>query len=149
MIKKIKKLFARATYVWAANSVANGVHSDGAISCEASGDIVRGDIVMFDSAGKIQTADGTGTPIGIADDNAKAGDFISVLLLGSRTGTLLGVASGAISAGDTVYSEAGGKIGASAPESDASKFAVGVAITSGVAGDEIEIAHCVARAISA
>lgn len=146
IINIIASLFARKT--WAANSTTEGVHSDGAVSFEASAAITRGQIVSIDT-GKIKPATGSSIPIGVADDNASTGDLIAVLLFGSRPGTLIATASAAITAGQQLYSEADGKISPTAPTAGNSKYCVGIALVGATAsGDEVEFAHCLANKIS-
>lgn len=148
-MKNIKKALSRlfAPRAWAANSQTAGVHGNGAVSLEASAAITRGQIVGFDS-GKIKPATGDILPIGVADDNAVAGEEIAVLLFGSTPGTLSVLSGGTIAAGSEVYSEASGKVSATAPAASASKYCIGIAVGAAASGDEVEIAHCVARKIT-
>lgn len=145
IINIVAGLFARG--VWAANSIPEGVHSDGAVSFEAAAEITRGQIVCI-CEGKIKPATGSSIPVGVADDDAVSGDVIAVLLFGSRPGTLIATASAAITAGQQLYSEADGKVSPTAPTAGNSKYCVGVALTPATAsGDNVEIAHCIAREI--
>lgn len=146
IINMVSALFSRG--VWAANSAAEGVHGEGAASFEASAAIARGQIVSIDG-GKIKPATGSTIPVGVADDNAAEGDIISVLLFGSRPGTLVATVSAAVEAGQHLYSEADGKISPTAPTAGNSKYCVGIAISAAsAAGDEVEFAHCVANKVA-
>jgi hypothetical protein len=82
-------------------------------------------------------------PIGFMQDEAAAAeDLIAVELLGISNRTLLGVASEAITAGEAVYTAAGGKL-QDLPAGAGTYYKVGHALTAaGADGDLIEIQHC-------
>lgn len=82
-------------------------------------------------------------PIGFMQDEAAAAeDLIAVELLGISNRTLLGVASEAITAGEAVYTAAGGKL-QDLPAGAGTYYKVGHALTAASAdGDLIEIQHC-------
>lgn len=82
-------------------------------------------------------------PIGvITDEAAAAEDLVAVELLGISNRTLLMVASEAITAGEAVYTAAGGKI-QDLPAGAGTYHKVGHALTAAAAdGDLIEVQHC-------
>jgi hypothetical protein len=82
-------------------------------------------------------------PIGvITDEAAAAEDLVAVELLGISNRTLLMVASEAITAGEAVYTAAGGKV-QDLPAGAGTYHKVGHALTAAAAdGDLIEVQHC-------
>ncbi len=93
--------------------------------------------VKLDSDGKITTAGLTDKGIGVATRATfAAGDTVSVAL-DSKPGTCKMIASEALAAGATVYSEASGKVQDTA---QATAYQVGVALEAATAdGDVIEV----------
>lgn len=85
-------------------------------------------------------------PLGVITDEASAAEEpVNVAILGNAVGTLLVVASEAITVGEHVYTAASGKV-QDLPGSAGTYYEVGVALTAASAdGDVIEIAHTVAR----
>jgi hypothetical protein len=82
-------------------------------------------------------------PIGVMQDEAGAAeDLVAVELLGISNRTLLMVASEAITAGEAVYTAAGGKV-QDLPAGAGTYHKVGHALTAAAAdGDLIEVQHC-------
>ncbi len=82
-------------------------------------------------------------PIGtMTDEAAAAEDLVAVELLGISNRTLLMVASEVITAGEAVYTAAGGKV-QDLPAGAGTYYKVGHALTASAAdGDLIEVQHC-------
>lgn len=104
---------------------------------EADAAITQWARVKLDSDGKVTTCGLTDKGIGVATRAATAaGDIIDVAL-DSKPGTIKMIASEALDAGATVYSEASGKVQDTA---QATAFQVGVAMEAATAdGDIIEV----------
>jgi hypothetical protein len=85
-------------------------------------------------------------PLGVVMDEPAVGDSAAIQLLGSKSGTMKMVASGVITAGALVYTDAAGKVSATAA---AGSYHVGRALTAaGADGDLIEVLHCFPMAVS-
>lgn len=81
----------------------------------------------------------TDSPIGIAEDEASADEYVSIAHLGITPGTLPMVASKAIDIGEKVYTTSGGKV-TDTPAAGATL--VGTALSAATAdGDVIVVAH--------
>ena len=79
-------------------------------------------------------------PVGYFTDTGAAGDSIAVQLFGSAKSTAVGVASGAITAGDVICTDASGKI-QTEPTSAGTYYIIGRALTATSAdGDLLEYA---------
>lgn len=114
-----------------------GAHLNGRLTYVAGGAVERGDVVKFDSDGKVVKCTAKAdAAIGVALDGSVAGEIVSVAILGSFTGTVVVKAGGAVTRGAKVTAE-----GKAATAGDK---AVGVALDAATAaGDLIEVAHCV------
>lgn len=141
-MKKIKNIILRLFYkgVWAENDTLVGVHPDGAINCEANGAIARNSLVKL-SSGKVVASGAAELPLGVAQDNVVAGERVAVKLLGNATGTIVGIASEAISQGDALYAVADGKVAKTKPVASGTHYLIGYALTSAAADGELEIQH--------
>lgn len=93
--------------------------------------------VKLDSDGKITTAGLTDKGIGVATRETFAAGELVTVALNTKAGTMKMIASEALAAGATVYSEAAGKVQDTA---QATAFQVGVAMEAATAdGDVIEV----------
>ncbi len=124
-----------------------GAHLNGRLTYVAGGAVERGDVVKFDSDGKVvKCAANNDAAIGVALDGSVAGEIVAVAILGSYTGTVVVRAAGAIAKGAKVGADA--KAYAEAVTGEGAKPAsvvIGVALDAAVAaGDLIEVAHRVA-----
>jgi hypothetical protein len=130
-------------------NIAEGTHADGCITKLTDAAIAtRFLLFKVGSDGNHIAANGANDmPLGIVDDEASAAEKrVSVQLLGVRSGTLLMVASEAITVGENVYSAASGKI-QDLPAGAGTYYRVGVALTAaGADGDLVEVQHCVPQA---
>ncbi|QBG47829.1 hypothetical protein EGM51_10655 [Verrucomicrobia bacterium S94] len=100
-------------------------------------------LVKFGSdADHIAVAGASDAPIGTCADTPAADDSAAVHLLGSFPGSITMVASETIEAGERVFAAAGGEV-STLPEANGDYFCVGVALTGGGDGDEIEVDSCV------
>jgi hypothetical protein len=147
MFKKLMQWFKAPELIGCANDVAVGVHGDGCITKLAdAAQAVRHALVKIGSdIGHVAvTTAASEIPLGVCDDEcAAAEDEINVQLLGQKPGTILMVASAAITAGDMVVAAAAGKI-ATLGTGGGTYYIVGRALTTVTTdGDLVEVAHCV------
>ncbi len=101
-------------------------------------------LVKFGSdAVHVAVCGASNVPLGVCTDEPEAAeDATNVSLLGAAQGTRLMVASEALSAGDKLYTAAGGKV-QNLPGSAGTYYLVGVALTAAAAdGDELEVLPC-------
>lgn len=121
-------------------NVAEGTHA-GSITKLADAAITTRNLLVKigTDAGHVALAGVSDIPLGVAtDEPAAAEDPVNVALLGAHAGTLLGVASAAITAGDLVVAAANGKL-RTLPTSAGTYHIVGRAIAAaGADGDTIE-----------
>ena len=143
-MKTIKNILNRlfAFGIWAANDTLVGTHPDGVINCVAGGTIARNSLVSF-SNGKVIACAAKARPLGIAQDTVNADEGVAIKLLGSATGTVVGIASETIAQGDALYEAANGKVGKTS-----NGYFIGYALDSAVADGEVEIQHCVASPVA-
>lgn len=114
-----------------------GEHHNGRLTYTAGGAVARGDVVKFDSDGRVvKCASKADAAVGVALDGAAEGEIVPVAVLGSYAGTVVVRAGGAVARGAKITAE--GKAAAAGDK------AVGVALDAATAaGDLIEAAHCV------
>ncbi len=144
-MKKILNMLCRTFVprVWAANDTLAGIHPEGAINCEAGGDITRNALVSL-SDGKVVACAAKARPLGFAQDDAAEGGQLAVRLLGNAAGTAVGIASEAVAQGDALYEAANGKVAKTA-----GGYFIGYALNAAAAEGEVEIQHCVPQAVAA
>ena len=120
------------------SNIAEGTHED-ALSKKAKAAITtRNVLVSLDASNEdqVEICSTSGIPVGVATDEASAGEMINVDLLGcSRTLNIL--AGGTISGGDLLTIGTGGSV-VVIPETAGSYYCIGIALNSGVQGSYIE-----------
>ena len=89
-------------------------------------------IVAFNAAGDVVHAATDSAPIGISDLGADAAGRTADVILSGLADVEYG---GAVSQGDALTADAGGKAVVAAPAANATVWIIGQAITDGVAGD--------------
>jgi hypothetical protein len=109
-----------ATCVWLAKrnpltflaNIADGTHENGLTKLVDAAITTRNLVVKIGTdANHVALAGVSDIPLGVATDEAAAAeDPVNVAHFGATTGTLLGVASAAIAAGDLVVAAASGKL---------------------------------------
>ena len=146
MFKKLMQLFRGSELIGCANSIGAGVHGDGNVTKLADAvQATRHVVVKIGSDLNhvaVCTAD-TEIPLGVCDDEAAAiEDEVNVKLLGAATGTVLMCAGATVTAGDMVSATTDGKI-QTLSGAGGNHYIIGRALTTGDAGELIEVAHCV------
>lgn len=107
-------------------------YNNGIRSFVAAAAITRGQRVKLDSTvGQCDVAGAGENGIGFADRTVALGDAVPVRL---DAPTSVAISSGSISIGSTVYAAAAGKVATTATGNQ-----VGVAITAGTDGNELEV----------
>jgi len=93
--------------------------------------------------GQVDVCGASDCPVGVATDEADAGDPLALKILGVSPQSVLLTASGAISAGAFLYAAASGKVQGE-PTSAGTYYLVGRALTAATgAGDQLEVETCV------
>jgi len=128
-------------------NIAEGTHENAITKLTDAAITTRHLLYKFGSdAQHIAACGANDIPLGGVNDEADAAeDRVGVNLLGTFQGTMLMVASEAITAGEHVYTAASGKV-QDLPAGAGTYDEVGVAVTAAAAdGDLIEVQHCVPR----
>ncbi len=86
----------------------------------------------------------TDRPIGVYQDTGGAGELVALNLFGSAHATLLMVPAVAVSAGDALYTAAGGKV-TNVPATGC--YLVGHALTDGAQNGRVEVDTCTPRRV--
>jgi len=95
------------------------------------------------TAGEVDPCGASDCPVGVATDEAAAGDPLALKILGVSPQSVLVTASGAIAAGAYLYAAASGCVQGE-PSSAGTYYLVGRALTAATgAGDQIEAETCV------
>lgn len=130
-------------------NIAEGVHANGEISVLTDAAITTRHLLYKDGSDDqhVAVCGASDIPLGAIEDEASAAEErVAMRALGSKPGTMLMVASEAITRGEHVYTAAAGKVSDLSAVA-ATYYEVGVALTAAAAdGDLIEVAHCVPRA---
>lgn len=122
------------------SNVAEGTHTGNITKC-ADGAIPQKFLLgKLTTEGKIAVAGGKDTPIGVITDEAEAGEFVNIALLGAND-TIKMTADGAISAGTIVVPAENGKIKA-LPAQSGTYLQIGVALHSAASGGIVECVSC-------
>lgn len=125
-------------------NIAEGTHPTGCITKLADVALTRRHLLVKIGTDASHIAINTASDIalGVVDDEAEAAeDPVNVQLLGQKEGTILMVASAAITAGAMVVSAADGKI-RTLPGTTGNYYIIGRALeAAGADGDVIEVAH--------
>ncbi len=118
-------------------NIAEGTHA-GAITMAADENIESQNLVVTagSSEGSFAIANVTSKPIGVCVDQGVEGDMLAVALPASNGSTLVCKAASDVSAGDSVYTAANGKVSAIAGNG---AYKVGVALCSATTGGVVEI----------
>lgn len=144
----IQRAFAPPPVVIA--NIAEGTHGDGRISKLTDAAITTRYLLYKPGSddNHIAACGASEIPLGtVADEATAAEQLVAVNVLGSSGGTLLMVASEAITVGEHVYTAASGKI-QDVPAGAGTYYEVGIALTAaGANNDLIEVAHCVPRKV--
>ena len=131
---KIAALFLRRnTFA----NISEGTHA-GSITMSAGEDVPCANLLVAagENEGVFKIAGAGELPIGVCTDEGSSGEKLSVSLPGSAESTLLCRAASSISAGNSVYGTASGKV-ASSPENGACK--IGVALCDASSGGIVEV----------
>jgi hypothetical protein len=130
----MKKSIALAGAMIALANEAEGTHANGHITRIASGVIVKGQILKKGSSDTEVAACAELTDVGlyVALDGADAGEIVPCAVLGSYTGTVRVLASGAVAVGDGI-SPLGTAV--------ATGLTIGRALVAASDGNPVEIAH--------
>lgn len=121
------------------HNAAEAVHPNGNATYAALADILKGQPLKLGTGGVTPTTAATDAAIGIALDDADAGDIVPVAILGCFTGTVLLRAAGEIDPGAQIAADG-------AETSGATDAVIGRALdAAAAAGDLINIAHQVAQ----
>jgi len=97
------------------------------------------------STGRIDLCSATAMPFGlIADSPESIGEPVCVQLLGSAACTLRMTLAADVTAGSPLYTAANGRV---TPASAAGCYQVGLALSSGSAGQSVEVDPCLPRLI--
>lgn len=126
-----------------AANVAEGTHK-GAVTRLADAVISTKNLVVKIGSDEdhIAAAGVSDIPLGVCTDEADAiGDEVNVNLLGSAQETQLGVASGAIAAGDMIVPGAGGTV-RTLPASSGTYYIIGRALKAAADGGNVEFDPC-------
>ncbi|MDR1458578.1 MAG: DUF2190 family protein [Puniceicoccales bacterium] len=125
------------------SNIAEGTH-EGNITKVAKIDITeKYTLVKIDDSDSVMVDICTNSdlPIGVATDEASAGDIVNVALLGSAD-TIKAIATEAISAGKLLMPAADGKITAIGTEAGTYNC-IGIALNSAIANGMVEVLSCV------
>jgi len=129
-------------------NIAEGIHGDGKVTKLTDAAITTRYLLYKpgSDANHAAVSGASEIPLGtIADEASAAEEAVAVNVLGSTPGTLLMVASEAITQGEHVFTAASGKV-QDLPAGAGTYYELGIALTaSGADGDLIEVAHCVPR----
>lgn len=147
-MKKLTEWFRRLAgrNVVVCCNIAEGVHGDGCVTKLTDAALATRNLLVkigSDISHVAVTTAATEIPLGFVNDEATAAEeYVNVQLLGSKQGTVLAVASAAITAGDLVVAAANGKI-ATLSAGAGTYYIVGRALNAaGADGDLVEVAHC-------
>lgn len=124
-------------------NIAQGIHANGVISREAENPFTLRYLLAKQGTAdnQIDLCDADERPLGICEDEPAIGNVARVALCGASNGTRLMVASGVITAGDTILTDASGKVQAETGAASGNYYRVGTCITPAAAdGDEFEVA---------
>jgi hypothetical protein len=113
-------------------------HEGGIVTCFLDATITSRHLLgKFGSASNtVDVCGATNRPMGVMYDLGNAGESVPVHTLGAAAETLLMIPSVAISRGDVLYTAAAGKV---TNVSATGAYAVGIALTDGVANGLIEV----------
>ncbi|MBQ6534072.1 MAG: DUF2190 family protein [Opitutales bacterium] len=118
-------------------NIAEGTHA-GSLTMAAGENIESQNLVVCagSNEGEFAIAKATDKPLGICVDQGAKGERLAVLLPGSAGSTFMCRATGDVSAGDSVYTAANGKVSATAANG---AYKVGIALCSAASGGVVEI----------
>ncbi|MDR2735760.1 MAG: DUF2190 family protein [Puniceicoccales bacterium] len=125
------------------SNIAEGTH-EGNITRIAKADITeKYTLVKIDSSNsaEVDICTGSDLPIGVATDEASAGDIVNVALLGCAD-TIKAIASAEISAGTRLMPAANGKI-TPLGTSTGTYNCIGIALNGAIANGMVEVLSCV------
>ncbi len=143
MIRFIKQLF-RARPVF--SNTAEGIHAGLITRTLESAVSVRHLLGKIGgSASQVSPCSASDSPLGVITDAGAPGDPVNINLLGTSPSTVLMVASEAISAGEDVYTAAGGKV-QDQPAATGTYYQVGRAVTAATGDNAVlEVEPCAPR----
>jgi hypothetical protein len=129
-------------YVTAANAVAAGTHAEGNVprlleSAAASRYLLA---IQGTAATEVDIAGADAVPLGIITDEGSAGDTVNVQMLGAGAGTMLVLAGGDVSPGDSLSCGANGKAVDASAQAAGDHPVFGIALTAGADGELVEFA---------
>lgn len=118
-------------------NIAEGTHA-GSITMKAGESIDSQNLLVCagTNEGEFAIASAAKKPIGVCLDEGAKGDIMSVALAGCAESTFICKAAANISAGNPLYTSAGGKV---SPTPSDGSYKVGVALCSAAAGCPVEI----------
>lgn len=138
-----ERLLGRERYEFA--NIAEGTYSTGNMSRLADAALSTRHLVVKigSDINHVAVAGTADIALGVVNDAAEAAeDPVNVQILGRAEGTILMVASAAITAGDMVVTAASGKI-RTLPGTTGTYYIIGRALEAAAAdGDVINVAHC-------
>ena len=118
-------------------NIAEGTHAGSmTMTAEESVDSANLIVKAGSNPGEIKIANATDKPIGVCNDLGSKGDVLNVAIPGSAESTFICVCSSGASYGDTLYTDANGKVTAVAAQG---AYKVGVALGMCAAGDVVEV----------
>ena len=133
LAKTARAIFGASSFC----NIAEGTHA-GSMTFTAGENIDDANLIVKAGAlaGQVETADAADKPVGVSADEAAEGEAVSVLLAGCAESTFMCRAASDISAGQTVYTAAAGKVSAIAADG---AYKIGVALTEATSGCAVEI----------
>lgn len=145
-MKKIKNIIAKSISDFFAIvkspramfcNIAEGTHA-GSITKIAGENIDSPNLIVKIGANEneVVVAGAADKPLGIATDEAESGEAVAVALSGCAESTFICTTSSDVSAGNTLYSAAGGKVSAIAANGS---YKIGVALCNATTGGVVEI----------
>ena len=120
---------------------AEGTHAGNITKAAATPISQKYLLCKLNSEGAVTISGAADPPIGVATDEAEvAGDFVNVALLGASD-TIKMLANTAISAGEIVVADSGGKVKA-LPAASGTYYQVGIALSAAGANGLVECVSC-------
>ncbi|OLA85454.1 MAG: hypothetical protein BHW65_03090 [Verrucomicrobia bacterium CAG:312_58_20] len=118
-------------------NIAEGTHA-GSVTMRAAEAVDSQNLLVAagENDGEFVVASASKKPIGVCLDEGAKGDSVSVALPGCAESTFVCRTSANVSAGDSLYASAGGKV---SPVAGDGAYKVGVALCSAAAGCPVEI----------
>lgn len=118
-------------------NIAEGTHA-GSVTMKASEPVDSQNLLVAagEIEGEFSVASASKKPIGVCLDEGSAGDIMSVALPGCAESTFVCKTAASVSAGDSLYTSAGGKV---SPVAADGSYKVGVALCSAASGCPVEI----------